>query len=438
MRTLDLLTLAGLAQVGLSSAIPASKSYLSCSAQQISDNFTVKHDHLHHERRAPAVVETVTTTFYQTVIWVDKNGKPVSTEVNDPPPAATQAQANSTPAALPLSSPIVANLAGFGRPGLYHPSQPAQDSEQAQPTAPAQAPGNKGSPSAVAASPSVTSSAGTNGNSQGSSNAPGGMGVCYDMIDSSTQCKSQGTINQEFSFLKGQGYGIVRTYGIGCPLGNIISGAAQSGLKLMIGLNTIGNLNGDLNTLIGMVNGAWSNIDTVYIGNELVNTGAASSGQVAAAVTTAKGILSGAGFSGSVVTVDTFNVMQTDPTICSTSDYCAANAHAFFDANTVAASAGQFVKNAYNNVMQANGGKKTIITESGWPWKGNCNGQACPSVDNQKTAMNSLMQTFGGMPSNIFMFQAYNAGYKAPGPLGVEQYFGIYDSDHYNGGIGPA
>lgn len=262
------------------------------------------------------------------------------------------------------------------------------------------------------------------------------MGVCYDMINSQTQCKTRGTINQEFSFLKSQGYGMVRVYDIGCPIGDFAAGASQNGLKLMVGLNAIANLNGDLNKLISMVNGDWSTIDTVYIGNELVNSGAALAGQVAAAVTTAKGILSGAGFSGSVITVDTFNVMQNDATVCSTSDYCAANAHAFFDPNTAAANAGQFVLNAYNSVSKANNGKKVVITESGWPWKGNCNGQACPSVENQKAAMNSIMSSFGGMPGSIFMFQAYNAGYKQPGPQGVEQFFGIYDTDHYTGGIG--
>lgn len=264
------------------------------------------------------------------------------------------------------------------------------------------------------------------------------MGICYDMINSQSQCKSRATISQEFSFLKSQGYGIIRVYDIGCPVGDFTAAAAQNGLKLMVGLNAISNLNGDLSKLIGMVNGDWSTIDTVYIGNELVNNGAASAGQVAGAVTTARGILAGAGFNGNVITVDTFNVMQADSTVCSTSDYCAANAHAFFDPNTAAANAGQFVLNAYNSVLKANNGKRVVITESGWPWQGSCNGKACPSYDNQKAAMNSIMTSFDAMPGSIYMFQAYNAGYKQPGPQGVEQWFGIYDTDHYIGGIGPS
>ena len=264
------------------------------------------------------------------------------------------------------------------------------------------------------------------------------MGICYDMIDNSAQCKSQATASTDFAFLKSQGYGIVHIYGIGCPVGDFISAASQNGLQLLIGINQIANIGSDLGKLISMVNGQWSVIHTVYIGNELVNSGTTSADAVAGAVTQARGTLQAAGYSGNVVTIDTFNVIESNSVICSTSDYCAANAHAYFDPNTAAENAGNFVMNAYNAVKSANSGKNVIITESGWPYQGDCNGLACPSVDNQKAAMNSIMNSFGGMPGNVFMFQAYDAGYKQPGSKGVEQYFGIYDSDHYTGGIGPA
>lgn len=261
------------------------------------------------------------------------------------------------------------------------------------------------------------------------------MGICYDMIDSSSSCKNSNTINQEFSFLKSHGFGIVRVYDIGCPVGDFVAAAAQNGLKIMIGINSISNFEGDLNKLIGMVNGNWGPVDTVYICNECVNSGFASAADVAARVTSAKQTLSGKGFHGSVVTVDTFNVMMNDATICSTSDYCATNIHAFFDPNTAADKAGSFVLNMYNKVASTNGGKRIVVTESGWPYRGSCNGQACPSVDNQVTAMNGIMNQFTSQASNLFLFQGYNAGYKSGGQFGVEPYFGIFDADHYNGGV---
>lgn len=261
------------------------------------------------------------------------------------------------------------------------------------------------------------------------------MGICYDMIDSSSQCKSQATANTDFAFLKSQGYGVVHIYDIGCPVGIFASAASQNGLQLLAGINQISNLQSDIGKLISMINGQWGDIHTVYIGNELVNDGLATADAVAGAVNQARGILQAAGYSGNVITIDTFNVMQSNPTVCSTSDYCAANAHAYFDPNTVAANAGTFVLNAYNAVKAGNPGKNVVITETGWPWQGSCNGQACPSEDNQKAAMNSIIKSFSGAPGNVFLFQAYDAGYKQPGPDGVEQFFGIYDTDHYSGGV---
>ena len=318
-------------------------------------------------------------------------------------------------------------------------NQPTSDSKNEEsnlssPSTSAPSSSPEGSSSSPAESQSATNGA-NGGSTAGSATAPGGMGICYDTIDSQTKCKSPDTINSEFAFLRSQGYGQVRIYDIGCPIGDFAQAAANNGLKLMAGLNTINNLAGDLEKLAGMLSGKWSAVETIYIGNELVNNGQASPGDVAGAVATARGILQSKGFNANVVTVDTFNQILANPSICSTSDFCAANTHAFFDPNTQAANAGKFVHNAYQNIIQAVGGKKVVITESGWPYQGSCNGQACPSTENQRAAVQSLKNAFAGEAGNIFLFQAYNAGYKSAGALGIERSFGIYDSDHYNGGL---
>jgi len=416
MRGLEFLTTASLLQAGLASAIPS-----------------LRHQNLHADRRdVSPVIETVTTTFYQTVVWVDSNGKPVSTEINTPPPAATPPKPTGLPTGLPTDYKKRPGVPPGGSkpqsPSSFAPPVPSQVASPVPTPAPPteSSADSSASPSQDAPKSSEEATSGGTGDSQ-SGAVPAGAGICYDMINSQTQCKDPGTINSEFSFLKSQGYGMIRVYDIGCPVGDFTAAAAQNGLKLMVGINSIANLQGDLNKLIDMVNGNWGAVDTVYIGNELVNTGQASAAQVAGAVSTAKGTLTGAGFSGSVITVDTFNVMMNDPTICSTSDYCGANAHAFFDPNTAAPNAGPFVLDAFNKVAAANPGKQIVITESGWPYQGNANGQAVPSPENQQAALQSIKSSLTGAGAGaVFLFQAYNAGYKAPGPLGVEQFFGIY------------
>lgn len=386
------------------------------------------HQRLHADRRdvAPAV-ETVTETLYQTVIWVDSNGKPVSTEIKDLPTSPSATTPTSVPASPTSVTPTnykkqPVNASGTIKSSQSSSQMPSALSTSAPPTE-ASSISNQDAPQSTNEASGLNTG---NGQTASTSASLDGMGICYDMIDSQTQCKNAATISSEFSFLKSQGYTMVRIYDIGCPLNDFTAAAAQHGLTSMVGINSIANLQGDLNKLIGMMGGNWASVDTVYIGNELVNTGQASADQVAAAVSTAKGILSGAGFGANVIAVDTFNVMMNDPTICSTSDYCGTNIHAFFDPNTAAPDAGAFVLNAYNKVAATNGGKRIVITESGWPYQGNANGQAVPSPENQNTALDSIRGS--GVPAgSLYFFQAYNAGYKQPGSLGVEQFFGIYD-----------
>lgn len=260
------------------------------------------------------------------------------------------------------------------------------------------------------------------GSSSGSSTGAGGFGIDYELIGSNG-CKSQSEMNSEFGFLSGQGYSKIRFYDIGCDLSVATAAAAAAGMSVTLGLNTINNLSGDLGTLTGMIKGNWGPVDTVVIGNEVVNQGG-DPNAVAGAVNTARGILQTAGFTKNVVTVDTYIAHQNNPQLCAASDYCAVNCHAFFDANTEASQAGTFVKTAISKIQ--NNGKAIIVTESGWPYQGSANGAAVPSVANQQTAIASLKSAFGGNPGGLFLFQAYDASYKPPGQFGVEPFFGIY------------
>lgn len=254
----------------------------------------------------------------------------------------------------------------------------------------------------------------------------GGTGICYDIIDSQSRCKDGETVRTDFALLKSRGHTLVRVYDVGCPQSSVAQAAHQTGLRLMVGMNELADIQSDLEKLTSMVGSDWSVVSAVYVGNELVNQGRATGREVADRVSQARSALLTAGFEGSVVTVDTFNQMAADPTICSTSDFCAINAHAFFDPTTAARDAGTFVSNAYHQVAAANPGKRIVVTESGWPWQGTANGEADPSPDNQRTALNSIKEMFPGPPGDLFEFQALDARYKQPGPFGVEPFFGIY------------
>ncbi|EHY58587.1 Cell surface mannoprotein mp65 [Exophiala dermatitidis] len=408
--------------------------------------------HHHHVRHAvtdySTVTDIVTVTAPNAVVWVDQYNNIISTEYRDIPIAsatATNTLVISTPvpvAVVPVSSNTVVvpssqtyNVPTAAASSSYESSAVASSVPIS--SAPAAVSSvivpDSSSTAVVSSAPSTqaasTSGSGTGGDklahhADGSSADYSGFGICYELIGDSG-CKDQTSLNSDFGFLASQGFTKVRTYDIGCDLGVVAAAAASQGLQLIIGLNGIGNVASDLAKLVGMINGNWAPIDTVVIGNEVVNDGG-SAAAVVAALAVARPILAAAGFSKNVVAVDTFMAHQQNPSICANSDYCAVNAHAFFDPNTSAPNAGSFVINAASEVASIAGGKQVIITESGWPWQGSPDSLAIPSPANQVSAIASLKTSFSSNPGSLFLFQAFDATYKAPGPFGVEQYFGIF------------
>lgn len=131
-------------------------------------------------------------------------------------------------------------------------------------------------------------------------------------------------------------------------------------------------------------------------------------------MSTVRSLLKTAGYTGPVVTVDTMAAMLANPTLCTSSDYCAANCHPFFDSGIAASGAGTFVTEqiALLKTAVSDSSKKIVITETGWPHTGSANGLAIPSVANQATALSSIKSAFASTPSNVILFTAFNDMWK--------------------------
>lgn len=169
---------------------------------------------------------------------------------------------------------------------------------------------------------------------------------------------------------KASSYQVIRLYGTDCnQVANVIA-ATKGNVKLFLGIFKIDSLDSEVKAIASAVNGNWGIVNTVSVGNELVNSGGASPAQVTAAIESARSKLKVAGYSGPVVTVDTMVAMKAHPELCKASDFCAINCHAFFDGKTLPAGAGDFVKGWAKQVSDAAGGKQVVITESGWPHQG--------------------------------------------------------------------
>ena len=113
-----------------------------------------------------------------------------------------------------------------------------------------------------------------------------------------------------------------------------------------------------------------------------------------------------------VLTCNVSVAMKNNIELCTASDFCAINCHAFFDGNTLAEEAGSFVSGWVKQISEAAGGKTTIVSESGWPHQGDPNNKAIPSPENQAAAIASLKAAFGG-GSNLVLYNSYNDLWKS-------------------------
>jgi exo-beta-1,3-glucanase (GH17 family) len=380
------------------------------------------HEKFHQERDLPGTV-TVTQTVVSpsAVVWVDYNGKIVSTEIKGAPSPPTPAPAPNNAPQPGQFNQVDAQRAG-GRPGPGSGGPPGNGNGPQNGGGPGDNhPGNNGGGPV----PGLGNGGDPGPAPVGHGTGNGGFGICYDQIGSSGACKTADQVDADFKFLFGQGYRMVRTYDLGCDLGTLIQKASANGMKVFAGINTVSNVAGDIQKLISMVNGNWGPIDTINIGNEQVNHGVAVS-VVTAAVTTGREALRAAGYGGNVVTVDVFSQFTGHPELASTSDYLAANAHGFFDSTNTAENDGTWLSNTYATLVAVSNGKKVVITESGWPHAGSSNSNARADPGSQAAAISAIRSAFADKADSLYVFQAYDALYKNPGAMGLEQSFGVY------------
>lgn len=223
------------------------------------------------------------------------------------------------------------------------------------------------------------------------------------------------------------GFSKVRIEGTDCnQVSNVLSVCKEKGMKLFTGVYNIDNVASEMQTIISAVGNDWDLIDTVSVGNEVVNQqGAGALPKVIAGLGTARSLLKATPYKGPVVAVDTFDAVEAHPEICQNSDYAAVNAYAFFDSTTSPSGAGPWAKKTASDVSNACGGKKTVITESGSPSSGGSDGTEVPSPRNQQTAISSLKSSFS---SDLFLMGAFNDKWKknGGGQFGCENFYGIY------------
>lgn len=248
-------------------------------------------------------------------------------------------------------------------------------------------------------------------------------GISYSPYNADGTCKSSSQVADDMELVAG--FSVIRLYGTDCDqIASVLKAITGRGISLFLGIFDLTQISSECNDIVDAVEGNWSIIKTVSVGNELVNNGKASVGEVTEAIQLVRSTLKTAGYSGPVVTVDTMIVMKANPELCHASDFCAINCHPFFDGNVSAEGAGHFVRDWARQVSEATGGMSVVVAETGWPTQGNENNKAVPSKENHDIAITSIRRH---IPENLILYSAFNDLWKedSENTHNAEKFWGI-------------
>jgi exo-beta-1,3-glucanase (GH17 family) len=202
---------------------------------------------------------------------------------------------------------------------------------------------------------------------------------------------------------------IAHEFGLRCAMGAWISGDAQANAIQIQNLTAAANR---------------GEVDVAIVGSEVllrhdltVDALRALMDQVRAAIP--------AGIP--ITTADVYGSLIAAPTIVAASDIVFVNIYPYWEGADVSQAMCLFDAH-YRDMVAAAGGKRVVISETGWPDAGNNVGQAVPSPDNANYYFFDSISWARATAVDYFYFEAFDEQWKAAdeGPQGA--HWGIWDS----------
>ncbi|KAI0515249.1 glycoside hydrolase family 17 protein [Xylaria bambusicola] len=215
-------------------------------------------------------------------------------------------------------------------------------------------------------------------------------------------CKSQGEVNSDIAAIAAAGVTTIRVYSTDCSTLEFVGGACEAhGIKMILGIYVdepgCDAGNPSVTEQISSIKawGKWNLVSLITVGNEAVLHGFCTPSELAGLISTTKEQLS---YTGPYSTAETVNIWQQEEfssLVCPVVDFVGANAHAFFNTETTADQAGQFVKGQLDIIDNICAGKEGRVMETGWPNAGQALGLAVPGASQQAVAIKSIVKELG-------------------------------------------
>jgi glycoside/pentoside/hexuronide:cation symporter, GPH family len=201
--------------------------------------------------------------------------------------------------------------------------------------------------------------------------------------------------------------------------------AKQMGLKVMMGAwigKDADKNNREIASLINLIKEG--NVDIATVGNEVLFRGEQSEETVLNYIRQVKNQASGI----PVCYVDTYNEYINHPKLVEASDKVLINCYPFWEGANIE-HAGIYLQEMYNKTKAIAKGKDIMITETGWPGKGDANGEAVPSNENQMLYFIEANTWAKQANINLFYFSSFDESWKVHSEGWAGTSWGLWDEN---------
>ena len=217
----------------------------------------------------------------------------------------------------------------------------------------------------------------------------------------------------------------IRTFS--CSEGNelIPAIAREAGLKTMVGVWLDDNKEQneiEVANAIEIANAGHA--DILGVGNEVLLRGDLTEGELIDYINRVKAAVSGV----EVGYVDAYFEFEVHPAITEACDLVLANCYPFWE-GCPADYALLYMKEMYRRAQAAGGGKRVIVSETGWPNIGTPTDGAVPSFENAIKYFVDTCQWAEQDGIEIFYFSSFDETWKVDAEGDVGAYWGLWDKD---------
>jgi exo-beta-1,3-glucanase (GH17 family) len=217
----------------------------------------------------------------------------------------------------------------------------------------------------------------------------------------------------------------IRTFS--CTEGNeqIPKIAKEYGLKTLVGawLGDDGEVNEqEIEGLIALCKAGF--VDVAAVGNEVMYRGDLKEDELITFINRVKNEIPNI----PVGYVDAYYEFSDRPKITEACDVILANCYPYWEGCSLEYSL-VYMKQMYQQALNAGKGKKVIITETGWPSKGTSLEGAHPSYDNALRYFINAQKCSKDDAIEMFYFSSFDESWKVGSEGDVGAYWGIWDKD---------